>query len=147
MAGFWKVTCRRALMHDPTDIELRYYLECYRAGYERGVADVAKALVLEDWSPLTWGIAISMATDRSVIEAGCWLAGMRTGRTDQLAGRADPVTRMLHKFSEQWESDYISDCALECNPVGMKLRRLLAAFFSRQKTQPIKDRLGGELWS
>ncbi len=76
MVGLWKRVRRRALLRAPSDIQLSEYLACFTAGYNRGGADVRKGTQRAEWSPLIRKISEQLATDRSVVEAGCWRAGV-----------------------------------------------------------------------
>jgi hypothetical protein len=125
MVAFWKRARRRALMSEPTDKQLKWYLECFTAGYQRGVADVRSFTPREEWVEQTAVISRRLATDRSVIEAGCWLTGQRLGRDDAVAGEDDIPDRIKWQFCRGWESEYIGECALECDPTAVKLTKAL----------------------
>ena len=80
MAGFWKRLRKRALLRTPASHELSGYLECYAAGYARGLRDQRSGCA--GWEDTTQKIATQLVSNRSVVEAGCWLAGRYRGYAD-----------------------------------------------------------------
>ena len=132
MVTFLRKFRRRALMLDPTDKQLNWYLECFAAGYRRGVADVEGCVPRREWLRLTREISARLSKDRSVMEAGCWLAGMYLGRDDAVGEEQDIPRRVEYRFCQSWESEYIGDCALECDPAAVRLRSVVAGLFWRR---------------
>ncbi len=141
MVGLWKRVRRRALLRAPSDIQLSEYLECFTAGYNRGVADVRKGTRRAEWSPLIRKISEQLATDRSVVEAGCWRAGVRHGRLDEVVGVDQDERRMQQCLCVSWETAYIADRAMECATTAVNLGKVLAALCQWRKIPPINGRL------
>lgn len=144
MVTIWKSARRQALLQDPSDAQLGEYLECFTAGYNRGVEDVRKTVRRKVWTLLTDRISDQLARNRSVIEAGCWLAGMYYGREDAIAEVHKDPGRLILRFGAGWESGFIADCALECDPSAAKLSRVFSLIFLRRTTPSINDRLARE---
>jgi hypothetical protein len=141
MANLWQQARRQALLVEPTDTELRDFLECYTAGYDRGVADVRKATRSEEWSVLIRDISQRLATDRSVVEAGCWLAGVRDGREDALADVAAEDNHLENRFCKSWDTARIADCALECKPTTLRLTKVVAKVWNLSDAPRVSERL------
>ena len=131
---------RRALMLDPSDLQLNWYLECFAAGYRRGVADVEGCVPRREWMNLTRDISARLTRDRSLMEAGCWLAGMYLGRDDAVGDEHDIPGRIDYRFCQAWESEYIGDCALECGPVAVRNSGVLTGVLWR-KPAPLSIRV------
>ena len=144
MVTIWKSARRQALLQDPSDAQLGEYLECFTAGYNRGVEDVRKTVRRKVWTLLTDKISEQLAKNRSVIEAGCWLAGMYYGREDAIAGAHKNPGRLIMRFGAGWESGFIADCALERDPSAAKLSRVFTVLCLRRATPSINDRLARE---
>ena len=131
---------RRALMSVPTDRQLDFYLECFAAGYQRGIADVAASLPEREWLPLISAISLQLADYRSVMEAGCWLAGVRLGRDDAVSGEHVIPERTGWLFCQAWEREFIGECALECDPPSIRLTTIIAGL-CRRKPGPLSIRV------
>jgi hypothetical protein len=143
MVNLWQQARRRALLVEPTDTELKDFLECYTAGYDRGVADVRKATRSDEWSVLISEISQRLATDRSVVEAGCWLAGVRDGREDELTGGVAEANCLKQRFCDSWDTALIADCALECNPTTLRLTKVVAKACTLRDIPRVSGRMAG----
>jgi hypothetical protein len=145
MVTVWKAARRRALLKEPCDTLLAEYLECFAAGYNRGVEDVRKTVRRKVWTLLIDSISDQLVVDRSVLEAGCWLAGVYMGREDAIAGLTVEEGRLAQRFCSGWETAYIADCALECDPTAVKFHKLLMVVFLGREIASINDRLASEV--
>ena len=139
MVRFWHSARRRALMHAPTDKQLALYLQGFSKGYVRGIADVRAQVSKDKWFPQTREISLRVAEDHSVIEAGCWLAGMRIGRLEANNDPKNPEAHIEQRFCSEWNSEYIGECALECDPAAVKTRRVFAVLLRKRKPALIID--------
>jgi len=140
MVHYWKTAQRRALMNTLRSAQLQHCLISYAAGYKRGLADVRVFAAYEEWTSLTGKISRQLARDHSVIEAGCWLAGMRTGRSDALVGQADLDAIIERRFCSDWNSEYISECALECQPRAVKAKLVFRSLWKKSRPSLILDK-------
>ncbi len=144
MVRFWHSARRRALMHAPTDKQLALYLQSFRKGYVRGVDDVRAQISQDEWFALTRDISLRIAEDHSVVEAGCWLAGMRVGRIEVHNEPKNPEEHIERRFCSEWNSEHVGECALECDPSAVHTRRVFAVLLCKRKPALIIDqgRLG-----
>ena len=141
MFSFWKAARRKMLLEQPDDTQLAEYLECFAAGYNRGVVDVRKTIRRKVWTVLIAQIGKQLADNRSMLEAGCWLAGVHAGREDAVAGTANDAGRLIEQFSTAWEAGSIADYALECAPASMEIRKTLVALWLRREIPAINFHL------
>jgi hypothetical protein len=141
LAMVWKAARRRALLQEPDDTQLIEYIECFTAGYNRGVEDVRRTVRRKVWTLLVDSISNRLVVERSVLEAGCWLAGVYFGREDAIAGLAEGQERLVQRFCAGWETGYIADCALECDPSAVKFYRLLTVLCLGREIHSLDNRL------
>jgi hypothetical protein len=141
MVNIWKALRRRALLKKCSDTQLAEYLECFSAGYNRGVHDVSQSVRRKVWGPLIDTISQQLVVNRSVLEAGCWRVGLDYGREDAIAGIAKNTDRLLRHFRDAWETGSIADQALECAPVAVEIRKTLAELWLRHEIPAINSHL------
>jgi hypothetical protein len=150
MPHFWNTARQLALHRRFDEVSLSKHLECFDAGYSRGIADVCGFVRADEWMTLVHGISRRLVRERSALQAGCWLAGVLTGRADEErhnvpTGRLDYRVQVRHRFCELWETGHIAQRALECGPSAVGLIRIFSALFSAGKIPPVADRLGSTL--
>jgi hypothetical protein len=141
MVNIWKALRRRALLKKCSDTQLAEYLECFSAGYNRGVHDVSQSVRRKVWVPLIDTISQQLVVNRSVLEAGCWRVGLDYGREDAIAGIAKDTDRLIRHFRDAWETGSIADQALECAPASVEIRKTLAALLLRHEIPVINFHL------
>lgn len=141
MGSIWKAARRKALLERPADTQLIEYFECFTAGYNRGVMDVRKTVRRKVWTVLIEQISNQLAKNRSALEAGCWLAGVNSGREDAIAGTANNTGQLLQHFCAAWETGSIADLALEFAPASKAIRKTLAVLWLRHEIPAINFRL------
>jgi hypothetical protein len=146
----WKNARRRALLQEPDDQQLARYTDAYKAGYARGVIDVRRAIPVAEWGTLVRNICIRLASEHSVVEAGCWLTGVHSGRSDALDDARlgiDAVAtdveqqRLTERFCNDWDNGSVADSAMECDPANIRITRVISALCSTGELPQIKKRL------
>jgi hypothetical protein len=80
MIGYIRQRKLRALITQPSDELLAEFIACFVAGYRRGLNDVQSQVPADLWIELISSSSIQLSRDRSPAEAGCWLAGVISGR-------------------------------------------------------------------
>jgi hypothetical protein len=141
MVNIWKALQRKALSQKQGDTQIAEYLECFDAGYNRGVHDVSQSVRRKVWVQLIDTICQQLVVNRSVLEAGCWRVGLDYGREDAIAGIAKNTDRLLRHFRDAWETGSIADQALECAPASVEIRKTLAELWLRHEIPAINSHL------
>jgi len=112
MLGYIRQRRLRSLLAAPSEELQADLLDCFIAGYRRGVNDAQAQVSAAVWIDLVSRSSVQLSRDRSPAESGCWLAGVIRGReaavAEDFAYCADQVRA---DYSAALESGRIEECA------------------------------------
>lgn len=127
----------RAALYSPTAETLADLRECFVAGYRRGIEDARNEVVEDQWVDLVSDTTMRLARDRSNAEAGCWLAGVVTGRLalgdGEVAGDDEGIANLFYSALVSGQAETYA------------LYTLQPVFLKRDRTRDLLRRLNGTL--